>query len=150
FLAARAGELPVDQRDGLAAETLAVLDHGEFGAVFGPGSRPEVPIAALLGTTSVLGQIDRLVVLPDKVLIVDFKTDRPSPSDWRMVASGYLRQLALYRAAVSRLFPGKPVEAALLWTETPRLMPIPGAILDASLADLPGVAPPVDASPRPS
>lgn len=150
FLAARAGDLPAGERDGLAAETLAVLDHGEFGAVFGPGSRPEVPIAALLGTTSVLGQIDRLVVLPERVLIVDFKTDRPSPSDWRAVAPGYLRQLALYRAAVSRLFPGKPVEAALLWTETPRLMPIPGAILDASLADLPGVAPPVDASRRPS
>lgn len=150
FLEARADGLDAEGREALAAETLAVLRHAEFGAVFGPGSRPEVPVAALLGEISVLGQVDRLVVLPERVLIVDFKTDRPSPDDWRRVAGGYLRQLALYRAAVARLFPGKPVEAALLWTETPRLMPIPGEALDASLADLPGFAPAVDASPRPS
>ncbi|MFA5119618.1 double-strand break repair helicase AddA [Zavarzinia sp.] len=147
FLALRGEDLGPDGQAALAAETLAVLADPAFAPVFGPGSRPEVPIAAVLGEETVLGQIDRLAVLEDRVLIVDFKTDRPSPADWRAVAPGYLRQLALYRAAVARLYPGRPVEAALLWTETPRLMPIPGAALDACLADLPGVSRPVDAPP---
>lgn len=146
FLETRAPDLDAGQRDALAAETLAVLDHPAFAPVFGPGSRPEVPVAALIGAETVVGQIDRLVVLPDRVLIVDFKTDRPSPADWRAVAPGYIRQLALYRAVVAHLFPAMPIEAALLWTETPRLMPIPGDALDASLAGLTGVTATVDAA----
>ncbi|MDD3446542.1 MAG: double-strand break repair helicase AddA, partial [Zavarzinia sp.] len=146
FLATRAPELDAETRAGLVAETIAVLGHADFAPVFGPGSRPEVPVAALIGTESVVGQIDRLAVLAEKVLIVDFKTDRPSPADWRAVAPGYLRQLALYRAAVSLLYPRLPVEAALLWTETPRLMPVPGEALDASIAGLTGARPPVDAA----
>ncbi|WP_158596239.1 double-strand break repair helicase AddA [Oleomonas cavernae] len=147
FLAARGEGLSPQALESLAAETLAVIDHKDFAPVFGPASRPEVPIAAVISEETVLGQIDRLVVLPDRVLIVDFKTDRPSPADWRAVATGYLRQLALYRTVVQRLYPDRPVEAALLWTETPRLMPIPGDRLDACLADLPGAVTEVDAPP---
>lgn len=144
FLALRAEDLTAEEQAALAAETLAVLEDPGFAAVFGPGSRPEVPIAAVIGRESVVGQIDRLAVLADRVLIVDFKTDRPSPRDWRAVAPGYLRQLALYRAVIGQLYPHLPVEAALLWTETPHLMPIPGDALDASLAGLPGVKATID------
>ncbi|MCF4167648.1 double-strand break repair helicase AddA [Zavarzinia compransoris] len=146
FLETRAPDLDAGQREALRGEILAVLDHPGFAPVFGPGSRPEVPVAAVIGAETVVGQIDRLVVLPDRVLIVDFKTDRPSPADWRAVAPGYVRQLALYRAVVARLYPRLPVEAALLWTETPRLMPVPGEGLDASLAGLTGATATVDAA----
>ncbi|TDP40438.1 double-strand break repair helicase AddA [Zavarzinia compransoris] len=144
FLALRADDLAAEERAALAAETLGVLDDPAFSAVFAPGSRPEVPIAAVIGRESVVGQIDRLAVLPDRVLIVDFKTDRPSPQDWRAVAPGYIRQLALYRAAVGQLFPGRSIEAALLWTETPHLMPVPADALDASLAGLTGAQAAID------
>ena len=48
------------------------------------------------------------------------------------VAEAYLLQLAAYRLAVSRIFPGKPVRAALLWTDGPRLMAMPDTMLDAA------------------
>ena len=41
------------------------------------------------------------------------------------------RQLALYRAVLRRLYPDRPVRAALLWTEVPDLMEIPADALDA-------------------
>jgi ATP-dependent helicase/nuclease subunit A len=44
-------------------------------------------------------------------------------------------QAAVYAAVLRRLYPDRPVEAALVWTDGPRLMPIPQAMLEAALAD---------------
>ena len=48
------------------------------------------------------GQIDRLVDLGDEVLIVDYKTNRPPPTNVGQVAAAYLFQLAAYRLALAR------------------------------------------------
>jgi len=40
------------------------------------------------------------------------------------VARAYLDQLAAYEAAISAIYPGKPVRCALLWTDGPSLMPV--------------------------
>ena len=72
----------------------------------------------------VRAQIDRLVVGEDRVLIVDYKTLRPPPAAEDEVAPTYLRQLAAYQAALARIYPGREIRCALLWTEGPRLMPI--------------------------
>ena len=134
FLALPAHGLPDAEAAQIAAETLAVLEHPDFAAVFGPGSRAEVPVTGRLGERLVAGQIDRLAALPDRVLIVDFKTNRPPPRDLASVDPGYLLQLALYRGLVATLYPDRPVDAALLWTDIPDLMPVPAAMLDEALA----------------
>jgi ATP-dependent helicase/nuclease subunit A len=53
---------------------------------------------------------------------------------------GDLRQLALYRGLVAALYPDRPEEAALLWTDLPDLMPIQTALLDEALARRVGLA----------
>ena len=68
------------------------------------------------------GQVDRLPVTQDAVLIADFKTNRPAPRQIEEVPSGYVHQLALYRAVLMKLYPDRPVRAALIWTEVPDLM----------------------------
>jgi ATP-dependent helicase/nuclease subunit A len=45
-----------------------------------------------------------------------------------------VRQLALYRAVLARLYPDRPVRAVLIWTDVPDLMELPAAALDAELA----------------
>jgi ATP-dependent helicase/nuclease subunit A len=124
--------LPPDQQEAILAETLAVLDRPDFAPLFGPQSRAEVPVAAVLGDRAISGQIDRIVALPDRVLIVDYKTLRPPPADVGSVPPAYLHQLAAYRAAVAAIYPDRPVEAAILWTDGPVLMPIPATLLDLS------------------
>lgn len=114
----------------LLAETLAVLEDPALQPLFGPGSRPEVPITGVVGPHVVSGQVDRLVALPTRVLVVDYKTNRPAPTDVARVAPLYLSQMAAYRAVLTQIYPGRPVECLLLWTETPRLMALPGALLD--------------------
>ena len=68
-----------------------------------------------------------------EILIVDYKTNRPPPSDTGVVPLAYRRQLALYRALLQRIYPGRKVRAFLLWTATPQLMEIDGKSLDNSM-----------------
>ena len=77
------------------------------------------------------GKIDRLVQDGTTILIVDYKTNRPPPKDAAQVAEAYLLQLAAYRLAVQRIFPGLQVRAAILWTDGPRIMEISTAVLEA-------------------
>jgi ATP-dependent helicase/nuclease subunit A len=81
-------------------------------------------------------------VLDDAVLIVDYKTNRPPPDKLEDVAPAYVRQLAAYRWSLRGLFPEKQVRAALLWTDGPDLMEIPGSALDEAEEVIRGVASP--------
>ena len=125
------------QRDEILAETLGVLSDSRFAPIFGPGSRAEVAITGsapgLPPGVTVNGQIDRLVVTDREVLIIDYKTNRPPPAQPEDVAPVYLGQMAAYRALLRALHPGKPVHCALLWTDAPRLMALPDALLDHAL-----------------
>lgn len=136
FLDRRAAKLSHGARATIVVETLAILHNPTFAALFGPSSQAEVPIVAELANPSgkgpalrLHGQIDRLVVTPTQVLIVDYKTNRPPPIQLVDVADAYLMQLAAYRLALCAIFPDKSVHAALLWTQTPSLMEIPTSTL---------------------
>jgi len=131
WLARMAGEMPDDERAALIRSALAVLDEPQWQAVFGPGSLAEVPIAALVGTRMVNGTIDRLLITSDRVQIVDFKTDRRPPDSLAAIPVAYLRQMAAYVAALQVIHPGRRVEAALLYTATPRLFALPDDVLAA-------------------
>jgi ATP-dependent helicase/nuclease subunit A len=129
------------EREALADGVLALIGDERFAAVFGPGSRAEVSIAGRLERPGrppalVSGQIDRLVVSQNEVLIVDFKTNHAPPKLASEAPDTYVRQLALYRAVLRKLYPQLPVRAALLWTETPELMEISAPALDAQLATI--------------
>ena len=85
---------------------------------------------APIGGRPLVGQIDRLVITPDEVLVVDLKSNRQPPADVAGAPVGYLAQLAAYRALLVQLYPGRRVRAGLLWTEVPRLDEVPTALLD--------------------
>jgi ATP-dependent helicase/nuclease subunit A len=69
------------------------------------------------------------------VLIGDFKTNCPAPRRIEEIPSSYVRQLALYRAILARLYPDRPLRAALIWTEVPDLMELSAEVLECALAD---------------
>jgi len=80
-------------------------------------------------------RIDRLVVTPEGILVADYKTDREVPESPEACNPEYLIQLAIYREALRRTDPGKPLRFCLVYTEGPRLFMIPDALLDR-MADL--------------
>ena len=124
-----------------------MLDHPTFAPLFAEGSRAEVAITALLpelGNVRVNGQIDRLAVTDDAVLIADFKTNRPPPSHVEDTPRLYRTQMALYRAALQKIYPGKRIDCALVWTDGALLMPLPPALLEAEIARIAAGATPQD------
>src|SRR5690606_26793483 len=135
FLARPMHGLSEAQQQEITAEVLRVLEDPVFAPLFGPDSRAEVMVVGEVrgeaGAVEVLsGRIDRLVVTESAVLIVDYKTNRPPPETPAGVPALYLRQMACYRAVLSRIYPGLPVSCVLLWTDGPRLMPLPAEQLD--------------------
>jgi ATP-dependent helicase/nuclease subunit A len=120
-----------EEREAFAREALSVIDDARFAAVFGPASRAEAPIIGVVKGQAVRGVVDRLTVDDNRVIVLDFKTDRPAPATADGAPGAYVLQLALYRDVLRQIFPGKAVHCALLWTEAPLLMELPEARLDA-------------------
>ncbi len=137
-LLAREPDLTDSQREEMVAAALGVLNDERFAAVFGPGSRPEAAVAGGARTLpkdlAVSGRIDRLLVEPGRVLVVDFKTNRPAPDRIEDADRAYLTQMALYVAVLAEVFPGRAVEAAIVWTDGPKLMSIPEKMVSETLA----------------
>ncbi|MBX9709078.1 MAG: double-strand break repair helicase AddA [Caulobacteraceae bacterium] len=137
-LLVRQRDLSDDQREEMIAAAFGVLDDARFAPVFGPGSRAEV---ALVGSApelppgiSINGRIDRLVITPERVLVVDYKTNRPAPDRIEDADPAYIAQMAIYVAVLRALYPDRPVEAALVWTDGPKLMAVPEAMMVEALS----------------
>ncbi|MDP3801471.1 double-strand break repair helicase AddA [Brevundimonas sp.] len=130
----RERDLDDAQREEMIAAAFAVLDDAGFAPVFGPGSRPEVALTGSVGAIPVSGRMDRLVVTPDRVLVVDYKTNRPAPARIEDADPAYVLQLAVYVSILRDLYPDRGVDAALVWTDGPRLMAVPRVMMEAALS----------------
>ena len=121
--------VPEKQAAALMDEVLCVLTHPDFAKLFGQESRAEVSISGHVGQKLVVGTIDRLAVVGDKVWLVDYKTNRTVPKTVEAIPRAYLRQLAAYRAVLRGIYTGKQVRAVLLWTHGALLMDVPDEVL---------------------
>ncbi|WP_421855758.1 double-strand break repair helicase AddA [Oricola sp.] len=122
----------------LVQQALDVLDDPELGVLFGPNSAAEAPVMGTLQLAgeqrAVSGVIDRIFASDDRVLIADFKTNAFVPNTADEIPDVYLRQMALYQALVAPLYPGRPVEAWLIYTAGPRTFRLSQGFLDRALA----------------
>lgn len=125
----QAGELDAAVRTEMVASALAVLDHPDFAEVFSPGSLAEVPIAAVVEGQVIAGTIDRLLITPERITVVDFKTARRPPGSLEEVSESILLQMGAYAAALARIYPDRAITAALLFTQTPQLIAVPADVL---------------------
>ena len=131
WLARNGADLDDSARGEIAASALAVLSDVRWADIFAPDALAEVPVAALVGDRVVAGTIDRLLITPDRLRVVDFKTARRPPSGIEAVPVSIVRQMAAYAAALESAYPGRTVEAALLYTQVPLLIEIPADLLEA-------------------
>ncbi|MSP51590.1 MAG: double-strand break repair helicase AddA [Alphaproteobacteria bacterium] len=121
FVATVASWLDAEAQAEIVHVTMAVIEAPQFATLFGPASRAEVPIVGRIGAYVVAGQIDRLAIGDETVMIVDYKSHRPAPAPAN-VPSTYLRQMAAYRSVLKEIYPSKSVVCCLLWTDGPNLM----------------------------
>jgi ATP-dependent helicase/nuclease subunit A len=132
WLERHAPDLSPEDRAAMRASALTVLSDPRWAAIFGPAALAEVPLAATVEGQVIAGTVDRLLVEKDRVLVVDFKTARRPPESLGQVPLSTLRQMGAYAAALDAIYPGRRIEAALLYTHTPRLIALSPEALAAS------------------
>ncbi|WP_238384136.1 double-strand break repair helicase AddA [Teichococcus vastitatis] len=122
--------LSPEEQDATAREVLTLMRHPRLRDAFGPDSLAEAPVAGRLAGHPLAGQVDRMLIQPDRVVVLDYKTNRPPPEEVSAVDPLYLRQMAAYRGLLRQVFPDRRVECWLLWTWAGRVMELPDAVLD--------------------
>ena len=73
--------------------------------------------------------VTRLRVTPELIQVIDFKTGRVIPLMPEEIPPYHARQMAAYVEALGVIFPGRTIEAALLYTNGPKLLAIPPRFL---------------------
>ncbi|PTE16596.1 double-strand break repair helicase AddA [Pseudogemmobacter blasticus] len=114
-------------------EAKAILSEQSLTWLFQPGTLAEVAVSAPWNGAVLAGSIDRLVVTPDVVTAIDYKSNRRIPTRPEEVPEAYLRQLGAYAHALHAIYPDRRIETAILWTRGPVLMPLSLDIVRAAL-----------------
>ncbi|MCT8158596.1 double-strand break repair helicase AddA [Pseudoruegeria sp. SHC-113] len=132
----QAAELPTGDMADMLAEAAGVIKAPHLAMLFDADTLAEVdltaPVAAL-GGQRIQGTVDRLIVTPERVTVVDFKTNQLVPKEESEVPEGLLRQMGAYVAALEAIFPGREIAPAILWTRDATLMPLSHEAVMAAL-----------------
>ena len=99
----------------LPPNLLEIFEREDLKDLFGENSMAEVPVVGKINGEMISGQVDRLVVLPNEVKIIDFKTNRFVPTK---VPDVYKKQLNTYKDLLKEIFPDRIVKSYILWTQT--------------------------------
>jgi ATP-dependent helicase/nuclease subunit A len=121
-------------RAAVLAEAELVLRHPDLADLFAADSLTEVAVTAPWQGRTLAGSIDRLFVFPDRVLIIDYKSNALVPDRPESIPEGILRQLGAYAYMLAQIYPDRRIETAVLWTKAPLLMPVDPDIVRAALA----------------
>ncbi len=124
FLEKHAKNFDETERHKILNEVIGLLNDDRFVSLFGEDSVAEVALMGQVGDRIVCGQVDRLVVDEDKVMIVDYKTNRPPAKKIEDAPSAYVKQMKAYKMVVEKIYENRKVETYILWTNTATMMQI--------------------------
>jgi ATP-dependent helicase/nuclease subunit A len=134
FLAMPVQNLDAETQAEIQTEVMQTLEIPEFAPLFAAGSHAETPIVGSIdgpqGPEIISGQVDRLVIRENEVVIVDYKTNRPAPRQESDVPDVYYRQMAAYRAVLRKIWPDRGIRCVLLWTDGPHTISLDERLLD--------------------
>ena len=136
-LVASAYSYPLDEDTARAVlgEVETLMETPALAPLFGEAGRAEVPVSGMVGGIVISGVIDRLLVTDVKITIVDFKTGTP-PGPGQPLPEAYTRQLALYSGLMQQIWPGRAVEAGVVFTEDASIHWADRADMDTVLAGM--------------
>jgi ATP-dependent helicase/nuclease subunit A len=109
-------------RAEIVDQVCGIISDNRFTALFGEGSLGEAPLAATLADGRVIaGTVDRLLVEERQISVIDFKTGRVPGSD-ADIPNAHRAQMQAYADALRVIFPGRRINASLLYTAGPKLI----------------------------
>jgi ATP-dependent helicase/nuclease subunit A len=105
-------------------EARNVFTNPSHAWLFAPGDNvvagSEVPLLHRLEErspeTRVQGVIDRLLIGPDEIVIVDYKSNRITQDQLAETVEHYRSQMDAYRRALTAIYPERPIRTLLMFT----------------------------------
>lgn len=120
YLARYAHDISEDMAESICNEVMKILRNPEFAPFFANPSFAEVSVTGVSQDGRIIsGQIDRLVIGPKEIWILDYKTNRPPPKDPKNIPHIYYRQMKAYKDLIKEIYPSHTLHCALLWTDGP-------------------------------
>jgi ATP-dependent helicase/nuclease subunit A len=108
------------------AEAKSTIEH--FPALFAGDyleARNEAPVIYRQNGQPVYGIIDRLLIFPHEIQIIDYKTHRiDRQAQALQLKEHYQQQMAFYRQGIEQLYPDRQIHCRLLFTAAPILLEI--------------------------
>jgi ATP-dependent helicase/nuclease subunit A len=136
FSMARQRAIVLGLSEADATNLCTLVSREDLKIYFGESGKSEVDVMGILPNgRQVSGRIDRLVTTPDGIWILDYKSNKSGPERLSPIHP-YVRQLAHYVALLREIYAKKPIHAALLWTETGELQPLPEPLITAALQEI--------------
>jgi ATP-dependent helicase/nuclease subunit A len=131
---------PREERETLIATVTALLSHPDMQDVLHAHGQAEVSIMGTLSlggqAYAVSGRVDRLTVLDERVVILDYKTNRVPPRSAAEIPFAHRAQLAIYREILAPLYPGKRIDCVLVYTENATIHTLSPQALASALAEV--------------
>ena len=90
--------------------TRKIKSNPELSIFWGQGSRTEAPIAGTLNGKFYSKRIDRLIIIDDKILFLDYKTDTN-----RTRRDEYEKTMKIYSALLHEASPSHKITGFILW-----------------------------------
>jgi ATP-dependent helicase/nuclease subunit A len=101
-----------------------ILNDEKYSVFFDANSKAEVSVVGEVDGVNMSGQIDRLIELDDKVIILDYKNTRKDYDGRDNVPENYIKQLELYKKIVEKHYKDKTVECYILLTSFLKLIKV--------------------------
>ncbi|WP_028749028.1 double-strand break repair helicase AddA [Rhizobium mesoamericanum] len=131
---------PEAERQQLVDSVLRLLRDPNLEPVFSAHTQPEVSIMGTLTIGgvdhAVSGRVDRMAVFDDRVVVLDYKTNRVPPQTEESIFFAHKAQLAIYREILAPLYPGKRIDCLLVYTENGSVHMLTPDALASALAQL--------------
>ncbi|TCS02478.1 double-strand break repair helicase AddA [Rhizobium sp. BK418] len=131
---------PAAERQALIDSVVKLLRDERLQTVFSIHAQAEISIMGTLTLEgrkyAVSGRIDRLAVLTDSVVIMDYKTNRVPPVSEEKIPFAHKAQLAIYREILKPLYPAKRIDCMLVYTENATIHTLSEQALASALAGL--------------
>ena len=132
-IAGQSRNVPDEMAASLIDKLLTLIDMPEFAPLFGKDALVEVPINGRLNGIGIAGQIDRLFIDNERIILADFKTGQLRDN---VIPRSYLHQMALYDGLLQKIYPGRDIDCWLVWVDTLDYQPISRDAREQALVDI--------------
>ena len=102
-----------------------VLTNPDLEWIFSPDALPEVSFSADVDGIAYYGTADRLIIAPDTITVIDFKSNAAVPATAKDCPEGVLRQMGAYSEMLAQIYPGRDIISGILWTTPQKYQEIP-------------------------